>query len=93
MYVINTNVKQTPNILKALTSTKWDKQKKLIVSTFKTITRPVLEYANTVWNPIISNNKIKKFSAHELQTLGTYTTTVLPIGTQLTSQTLRLQLM
>ena len=48
------------NILKALTSTKWSKQKELIVSTFKAITHPILEYANTVWSPIISNTSIKK---------------------------------
>ena len=40
--------KQMLNILKALTSTKWGKQKELIVSTFKAITHPILEYANTV---------------------------------------------
>ena len=35
--------KQTLNILKALTSTKCGKQKELIVSTFKAITRPISE--------------------------------------------------
>ena len=40
-------------ILKALTFTKWDKKKELIVSTFKAITCPILEYVNTMWNPII----------------------------------------
>ena len=38
---------QAINILKTITSTKWDKQKELIVSTFKAITCPILEYANT----------------------------------------------
>ena len=55
-----TKPKQTLNILKALTSTKWGKQKELIVSTFETTTRPILEYANTIWSPIILNNNIKK---------------------------------
>ena len=36
------------NILKALTSTKWGKQEELIVTTFKAITCPILEYANTI---------------------------------------------
>ena len=48
------------NILKALTSIKWGKQKELIVSTFEAITRPILKYANTIWNTIISNTNIKK---------------------------------
>ena len=51
--------KQTLNILKALTSTKWGKQKELIVSIFKTFTQTILEYANTIWSPIISNTNIK----------------------------------
>ena len=47
------------NILKVLTSTKWGKQKELIISTFKAITHSILEYANTIWSPIISNTNIK----------------------------------
>ena len=43
-----TKAKQMPTILKAFTSTKWGKQKELIVSTFKAISRPILEYANTI---------------------------------------------
>ena len=55
-----TKVKQTLNILKALTSSKLGKQKQLTVSTFKAITRPILNYENTIWSPIISNTNIKK---------------------------------
>ena len=55
-----TKAKQTHNILKALVSTKWVKQKELIVFTCKAITRFILEYANTIWSPIISNTNIKK---------------------------------
>ena len=54
-----TKAKQTLNILKPLTSTKWGKQKELIISTFKAITHPILEYTNTIWIPIISNTNIK----------------------------------
>ena len=42
-----TKAKQTLNIIKALTVAKWGKKKELIVSTFKAITCPILEYANT----------------------------------------------
>ena len=48
------------NVLKALTSTKSGKQKELIVSTFKAIICPILEYANTICSSIISNSNIKK---------------------------------
>ena len=65
------------NIAKALTSTKWGKQKKLIASIFKAITCPILEYAK--WNPIISNTNIKK-----LQTIHNK---ALPIATGSTQET------
>ena len=55
-----TKAKQMLNILKALASTKWGKQKELIFSTFKAIICPILEYANTIWRPMISNTNIKK---------------------------------
>jgi hypothetical protein len=51
---------KTINILKALTSTNWGKQKETIVTTYKTITRPILEYASTVWSPIAANTNVNK---------------------------------
>ena len=60
-----TKAKQMLNILKALTSTKWGKQKELIVSTFKATTRHIFEYANTVWSPITSNTNIKKLQTNQ----------------------------
>ena len=59
--------KQTLKILKAFNSTKWVKQKKLIISTFKAITQPILEYANTIWSPIILNTNIKKLQTYKTQ--------------------------
>ena len=51
---------KTINVLKALTSTKWGKDKETIVATYKAITRPQLEYASTVWSPIVSNTQMNK---------------------------------
>ena len=51
---------KTINIIKALTGTQWGKQKETLASTYKTITRPVIEYASTVWSPIASDTNIKK---------------------------------
>ena len=67
-----TKVKQTLNILKALTSSKLGKQKQLIVSTFKAITRPILNYENTIWSPIISNTNIKKLQTIQSTALRIY---------------------
>ena len=47
-----TKARKTLNILKVLTSTKWGKHKETILATYKAITRPVLEYASTIWSPM-----------------------------------------
>ena len=47
--------KQTIHIMKALTTTHWGKSKETLNITYKTIVRPILEYASTIWSPIISN--------------------------------------
>ncbi|MGK2940486.1 MAG: reverse transcriptase domain-containing protein [Immundisolibacter sp.] len=70
---------KTTNILKALTSTKWGKQKETITTTYKTICRPILEYASTVWSPIVSNTNINK--------LQTTQNTALRIATGCTADT------
>ena len=52
--------KRTLNILKALTSTTWGKTKETLTTTYKTVTRPILEYASTVWSPMVSKTQIQK---------------------------------
>ena len=54
------NAKKTLNILKALTSTSWGKDKETLTLTYKTIIRPRLEYANTIFYPIASDTQIHK---------------------------------
>lgn len=51
---------KTINILKALTTTKWGKQKETLVATYKAITRPQIEYASTIWSPIVSETNMNK---------------------------------
>src|SRR6478609_739558 len=48
------------NIVKALTSTTWGKQKETLIAIYKTITRLVIEYRNTLWSPIISDTNLNK---------------------------------
>ena len=52
--------RKTTNVLKALTSTKWGKQKETIVATYKAITQPILEYASTIWSPSSKDTNIQK---------------------------------
>ena len=51
---------KTLNILRCLTATKWGQQKETLLTTYKTITRPILEYASTTWSPTISQTNIDK---------------------------------
>ena len=55
--------RKTINILKAISGTQWGKQKETIIHTYKAITRPILEYASTIWSPIISDTNIQKLQA------------------------------
>ena len=43
-----TKARKTIHILKALTSSTWGKQKDTIITTYKAITRPILEYVSTI---------------------------------------------
>jgi hypothetical protein len=70
---------KTTNMLKALTSTNWGKHKETLITTFKAITRPILEYGSTTWSPIISNTNINK--------LQTVQNTALRIATGCTADT------
>ena len=50
-----TKAYKTIKIYKALTGSSWGKHKDTLLHTYKTITRPILEYACSTWAPIISS--------------------------------------
>ena len=52
--------KATTNIIKALSGTNWGKNKETLVATYKTITRPIIEYGSTTWSPTISQTNIQQ---------------------------------
>ena len=56
---------KTINILKALTSTHWGKNKETLTNTYKTVTRPILEYAGTIYAPIISDKQLTALQVKE----------------------------
>ena len=55
-----TKANKTLKILKTLTATKWGKQKETIINTYNAITRPVMEYAGTIWAPITAPTNLNK---------------------------------
>jgi hypothetical protein len=52
--------KTSPNLLKVISSKEWGKQKETLITSYKAITRPHLEYACTIWGPIASKTNIGK---------------------------------
>ena len=60
---------KTINILKALTSTHWGKNKETLTNKYKTVTRSILEYAGTIYAPIISDKQLTALQVKENQGL------------------------
>ena len=58
-----TKASKTIPILKVLSSTKWSKDKETLPSIYKVVTRPIQEYAPTIWSPITSRISITKLQA------------------------------
>jgi hypothetical protein len=50
--------KKSLNILKALTTRQWGKNKETLITTYNTITRPIIEYGGPVWSPLISTTNL-----------------------------------
>ena len=67
-----TKAKKTLNLLKLLASTHRGKSKKTLITTYTTLLLPIIEYANTIWSPIISStffNKLQKIQNAALRTI------------------------
>ena len=47
-------------IIKALTAPGWGKQKETLMTTYKAVMRPALEYVSSIWSPLASSTRINK---------------------------------
>ena len=47
-------------MINALTATWWGIQKETLMATYKTVMRPTLEYASSIWSPLASSTSINK---------------------------------
>ena len=47
-------------MIKALTSTGWGKQKGTLMATYETVMRPALEYVSSIWSPLASSTSNSK---------------------------------
>ena len=68
--------------MKSLTGTSWGKQKETLVATYKAITRPILEYASTVWSPLVSDSNLQKLQTVQNTALRTATGCTADTNTQ-----------
>ena len=65
--------------MKALTLTKWGKHIETLITTYKTLTQSIMEYANTIWAPIVAKTNLDKLQRIQ--------NTALPIATECTKDT------
>ncbi|KAI5727897.1 hypothetical protein M8J77_008348 [Diaphorina citri] len=56
---IKTRVRSRNNLLKSLAGNTWGKNKETILTTYKTIGRPILNYASPIWMPQLSDSQWK----------------------------------
>ena len=77
-----TKAKKTLNLLKLLTSTHWGKSKETLITTYKTLLHPIIEYANAIWSPIISSTFLNKLQISQNAALRTITGCTLNTNTQ-----------
>ncbi|KAH7711067.1 putative reverse transcriptase - house mosquito [Aphelenchoides avenae] len=48
------------NILRALAGTSWGQQKETLLTTYKAVGRPIINYAAPVWTPLLSDTGFKR---------------------------------
>ena len=77
-----TKAKKTLNLLKLLTSTHWGKSKETLITTYKTLLLPIIEFANTIWSPIISFTSLNKLQKIQNAALRTITGCTIDTNTQ-----------
>ena len=56
----NTHIHKPLHMIKALTATGCGKQKETLMATYKSVMRPALEYASSIWSPLASSTSINK---------------------------------
>ena len=60
-------------MIKALTATRWGKQKETLMAIYKAVMIPALEYASSVWSPLASSTSINKLQVMQNAALRTAT--------------------
>ena len=60
-------------MIKALTATGWGKQGETLMATYKTVMRPALEYASSIWSNLASSTSINKLQVMQNAALRTAT--------------------
>ena len=77
-----TKAKKSFIFSKLLTSTHWRKSKETLITAYKTLLPPIIEYTNTIWSPIISSTSLNKLQKIQNAVLRTITGCTLDTNTQ-----------
>ena len=70
---IKTKIRKRNNILKALVGTTWGASKEVMLTAYKAICRPILNYAAPVWTPALSDTQWKELQTCQNSALRTAT--------------------
>ena len=60
-------------IIKALTATRWGKQKETLIATYNAVMRLALKHASSIWSPLASSTSINKLQVMQNAALRTST--------------------
>ena len=58
-------------MIKTLSTTGWGKQKETLMTTYKAVMRPALEYASSIWSPLAPLTSINKLQVMQNAALRT----------------------
>ena len=70
---LSVHARKPLHIIKALTTTGWSKQKEALMTTYKAVMGPDLEYASSIWLPLASSTSIDKLHVMQNAALRTDT--------------------
>ena len=60
-------------IIKTLTAAGWGEEKEILMATYKVVMTPALEYASSIWSPLVSSTSINKLQIIQNTALRTVT--------------------
>lgn len=72
-YTIKTRLKTRNNVMKRIAGSTWGKQKETLITTYKAISRPLINYGAPIWTPQLSDTHWQSLQTSQNAALRTAT--------------------